>query len=109
MRESQIEKHLTKRVKALGGEVRKVSWIGRAGAPDRLVLLKGPPSPTLYDMVESAGPQTTLASAMHPFVELKAPGKVAEPHQAREHKRLRAAGFIVLVLDSIEAIDEVFY
>lgn len=39
MRESEIEAHLVKRVKAEGGEVRKVQWIGRRGAPDRLVLL----------------------------------------------------------------------
>ena len=39
MRESVIEKYLVQRVKALGGEVRKVNWIGRRGAPDRLVML----------------------------------------------------------------------
>jgi len=38
MRESDIEAHLVKRVKELGGEVRKVKWIGRNGAPDRLVM-----------------------------------------------------------------------
>ena len=34
MRESTIEDYLVERVKALGGEVRKVKWIGRHGAPD---------------------------------------------------------------------------
>ena len=39
IRERDIERHLVKRVKELGGEVRKVQWIGRRGAPDRLVML----------------------------------------------------------------------
>lgn len=84
MRESTIEKHLVKRVTALGGEIRKVEWIGRRGAPDRFVML----------------PEGCL------WVELKAPGKTPEPHQEREHARLRKMGQIVLVLDSIESVDE---
>jgi len=44
MRESLIEKHLVRRVAEAGGETRKVRWVGRNGAPDRLVLLPGPPS-----------------------------------------------------------------
>ena len=32
--EAKIEKYLCDRVKMLGGEVRKVKWIGRRGAPD---------------------------------------------------------------------------
>jgi len=34
-----LNAHLVKRVRELGGEVRKVQWIGRRGAPDRLVML----------------------------------------------------------------------
>jgi hypothetical protein len=34
-RESEIEKYLVARVKQLGGEVRKVKWIGRVGARRR--------------------------------------------------------------------------
>lgn len=89
MRESEIEAHLVKRVRELGGEVRKVKWIGRAGAPDRLVMLKEQVLPTIW-------------------VELKAPGEKAKPHQAREHARMRAMGQTVIVLDSIEAVDEWF-
>lgn len=89
MRESTIEKYLVKRARELGGEVRKVKWLGRNGAPDRLVML--PPrdreeNPTIW-------------------VELKATGKVAEPHQLREHKRMRAMGQRVLVIDSIEGVE----
>lgn len=90
MRESVIEAHLVKRVKELGGECRKVTWQGRKGAPDRLVML--PPR----DCEEN--PTT--------WVELKAPGEKAKPHQAREHARMRAMGQHVVVIDSIEGIEE---
>lgn len=88
MRERDIENYLVKRVKALGGEVRKVQWIGRRGAPDRLVMLPFHPYTT--------------------WVELKAPGKKPEPHQEREHQRMRARGQRVLVIDTIEGVDHEF-
>lgn len=82
MSEAKVERHLVKRVKQAGGEIRKVEWVGRAHAPDRLVMLGGP-----Y------------------FVELKAPGKVPRPGQAREHKRMAECGVRVIVLDTIEKVD----
>lgn len=99
MRERDIERHLVKRVKTLGGEVRKVQWIGRRGAPDRLVMLpKTAPLPG-FDLLGSKPAQTI-------WVELKAPGKKAEPHQVREHERMRAMGQRVVVIDSIEGVEE---
>ncbi len=86
MRENQIEKHLHDRIKALGGEYRRVSWIGRNGANDDLILLPG----------------------RHVLVECKRPGKDATPAQAREHDRLRAAGFEVHVVSTTEQIDTIF-
>lgn len=83
MREKIIEAHLVKRVQSLGGEVRKASWIGRRGAPDRCVMLDG----------------RTI------WVELKAPGEKPEPHQAREHERMRKMGQEVVVIDSIEGVE----
>jgi len=92
MRERDIEAELVKRVKELGGEVRKVKWIGRRGAPDRLVML----------------PREAYVDDLHCaiWVELKAPGKKAEPHQLREHKRMQAMGQRVVVIDSFEGIEE---
>lgn len=92
IRERDIEKHLVQRVKELGGEVRKVKWIGRRGAPDRLVML----------------PAEAYVDDQHCciWVELKAPGKEPEPHQLREHKRMRAMGQRVVVIDSIEGVEE---
>ena len=84
MRESDIEKYLVKRVKEAGGEVRKAAWIGRWGAPDRRVMLPG---------------------RLPIWVELKAPGKVAEPHQIREHNRMRKLGELIEIIDSMEQVD----
>lgn len=85
MRESQVESHLRKRWKEIGGAIRKVQWLCRRGAPDRFLM---------------------LPDGRSWFVELKAPGKTADDHQAREHKRLWAMGQKVLVLDTIDAVDQ---
>ena len=91
MRERDIEADLVKRVKALGGEVRKVQWIGRRGAPDRLVMLP-------FD--DNKGSETTI------WVELKAPGKRPTVQQLREHDRMRAMGQRVEVIDSVDGVTE---
>lgn len=108
MRERNVEQHLVARVKALGGEVRKVKWIGRRGAPDRLVLLSPEAGHRIAVLNNAFGREPRNYSRQHIMVELKRPGLDAEDYQAREHERLRAAGFAVLVLDTIEKIDEVF-
>lgn len=87
MRERDIEEYLLKRVKAMGGEVRKVKWIGRRGAPDRLVMLKWGRPPF--------------------WVELKAPGKRPTEQQRREHVRMLMFGADVQVVDSLKRVDEV--
>lgn len=95
MRESTIEQYLVDRVKVMGGEVRKVKWIGRHGAPDRLVML---PAVTFINGQPASGAI---------WVELKAPGEKPKPHQQREHERMRRMGQRVEVVDSIERVDEV--
>lgn len=105
--EAKIEKYLCDRVKMLGGEVRKVKWIGRRGAPDRLVML-----PEMRKRVRHDGPKGTtyidklIAPSATIWIELKAPGEVPEPHQAREHTRMRAMGQRVEVVDSMEGVDQ---
>lgn len=98
MRESKIEEYLVERAKALGGEVRKVQWVGRRGAPDRLVML--PASLT------KIGSETWIWPATI-WVELKATGVAPEPHQLREHNRMRKMGQRVEVVDSFERVDEI--
>jgi len=83
-KESDIEKFLVKRVKDVGGQIRKAQWVGHVGAPDRRVM---------------------LPNRMPIWIELKAPGKKAEPHQVREHNRMRKLGELVEVIDSYEAVD----
>lgn len=97
MLERDIERHLVKRVKELGGEVRKVQWVGHSGAPDRLVML----------------PATEFLHPRTIWVELKNPGTVAHfpgsPHeraQHREHERMRAMGQRVEVIGTIEQVEE---
>lgn len=91
VRERDIERRLVERVKQLGGEVRKVQWLGRRGAPDRVVFL---------------GEQHGYNNGTVIWVELKAPGKKVEPHQAREHDRMARLGQNVYVINSFEAIDD---
>ena len=98
MRERDIERYLCKKAKALGGEVRKVKWIGRRGAPDRLVMLPG------VFMLKRGRDHVTAGRTI--WVELKAPGKKAEPHQLREHKRMQALGQRVEVIDSFGGVDK---
>lgn len=100
IRERDIEKHLVQRVKELGGEVRKVKWIGRRGAPDRLVMLPA------RCVTERCGCCSYTEDSQTIWVELKAPGKEPEPHQLREHKRMLAMGQRVVVIDSIKDVDK---
>ena len=91
MLERVVEAHLCKRVREMGGEVRKVQWIGRHSAPDRLVML--PTDGSIWK-----GTNTI-------WVELKRPGQKANPAQLREHSRMRAFGQRVEVIDSIDAVE----
>lgn len=79
IRENSIEDHLVKEVKKAGGIAYKFISPGRRSVPDRLVLL----------------PDGKVI-----FVECKAPGEKPTAAQLREHKKIRALGFTVRVLDS---------
>lgn len=81
MRELQIELPVVVRAEAAGYYVRKVSWIGRRSAPDRLFARKD--RGTVY-------------------IEFKRPGEGATLAQRLEHKRMIAAGIEVHVCDNID-------
>ena len=107
MLESTIEKHLVKRIEAIGGTAEKFTSPNRRSVPDRLVLLPevrrryrhhGPLGTTIHQEIQR--PREAI------FIELKAPGKKPKPAQQRDHERRREMGFRVEVLDSIEAVDE---
>lgn len=80
-----VEKYLIRRVGETGGMIRKVKWPEHRGAPDRL-----------------CGWPVTRRSA---YVECKRPSGMLEPHQLREHNRLRAIGIDVRVIDTREKVD----
>lgn len=82
--EGAVVARLIKRVRDLGWTQRKLSYEGRRGAPDRLILGPG----------------------VHALVEVKAPGRRPAPAQALELARLREAGFDVYVVDSEQAVEE---
>ena len=94
MRESEIEQYLVTKVREKGGEVRKVKWIGRNGAPDRLVMLKGIHNHAVWVELKAEGLAGLFPHTPH------------ERQQHREHERMRAMGQRVVVLDSYTGIDE---
>ena len=83
MRESQIEKYLCERVKALGGLCWKFVSPNLRGVPDRIVV------------------HNTWVF----FVELKSPGEKPRESQMRRMQELRRNGASTRVLDSKEAVD----
>ena len=70
-------------LRKIGVSTRKVRWIGRDGAPDRLILAKG-----------------------GIWVELKAPGERPRANQKLELEALAKAGMTAYCIDSIQQIDE---
>ena len=81
MRESAIEAAFCRRVESLGGEVRKVKWLDRNGAPDRVALAD---------------------DGYLVWVELKQPNGVLSAQQKLEHARLRRRGQRVDVVWTME-------
>ncbi len=83
LRESSgVEEPVIEYAQAQGFIYRKLAWIGRTGAPDRL-FSRADRGPFL--------------------VEFKRPGKGPDAKQTREIKRLRKAGITVHVIDNVEA------
>lgn len=70
MVESAVEMPVVKRAEAAGWFVRKVQWVNRIGAPDR-VFIKG---------------------GRVVWIEFKDRGQVPRKSQELEHDRMRAAG-----------------
>lgn len=84
MNERNIENYLRDQVKRAGGIAYKFTSPGNNGVPDRIVML-----PNVHDV----------------FVELKAPGGKPTKLQLVQHKRLRALGRDVRVIDSRDQVD----
>lgn len=85
MRESYLEKKLKIAVEKQGGKALKLTSPGKAGMPDRLILIPG---------------------GRVIFVEMKAPGKKLRPLQQKRFKQLQNLGFQVYKIDSMEGVSE---
>lgn len=107
MRESTIEKYLVRRAEALGGEVRKVQWIGRLGAPDRLVMLPSTIKFTreLFSRAYGSAPRTIWVELKNPDTIKTFPANAHERAQHREHERMRKLGQRVEVIGTLEQVD----
>lgn len=105
--EAKVEAHFVKRVRELGGIVRKVRWIGRRDAPDRRAMF---PHGEIFAIDAPASLRKRWWPAggrlQNFYAELKRPGEKARPSQLREHELMRAHGEHVVVLDSFEAVDK---
>lgn len=96
MRESKVEAHLHTQVEKHGGTTRKFKSPGRNNVPDRIVIWPG---------AWVTMRQVSRHAAEVHFVECKRPGKDANEAQAREHVRLLKLGCVVMVLDTLEKVD----
>ena len=85
--ERKFEKRLVELAKKHGWYCRKVKWIGRRGAPDRL-------------LISDWGRRT--------WIELNSPGKKPDKLQEREHAEMRKFGENVRVIDSMEGVEALF-
>jgi len=83
--ENDIENHLNKEVKKLGGMPAKFVSPGLRGVPDRIVLLPG---------------------GQLVFIELKAPGEKPRKQQSYRIKQLNDLGFKTQVIDTYESVAE---
>jgi len=94
VRESQVEERHVANVKADGGISYKFVSPARRSVPDRLDLR---PIPLAV---------RDLVAQYIRFTECKRPGETPTAPQMREHARLRALGFRVDIVDSIQPINK---
>lgn len=84
--EGRIQAYAMAEFKKLGGLVRKIRYEGRNGCPDLLIILPG---------------------GLVVFVEVKKDERTGpDPHQAREHERMRQRGALVYTVGSKEQVDK---
>jgi hypothetical protein len=84
MKEAIVEKFLTKHVTRHGGLIYKIAFIGRRGAPDRLVI---------------------WPNGEVDFIEVKRPSGVISPIQKKLHELWQKQNKSVYVLFSLAEVD----
>ena len=94
--EGEVQAYGAEQLKKHGCLVRKISYEGRRGCPDQLVLV-----PAFLDKEADFYHDSRTI-----FIEYKKAENIdPEPHQLREHERMRAAGADVQVISSKEQVD----
>jgi hypothetical protein len=94
--EGEVQAYGAEQLKKHGCLVRKISYEARRGCPDQLVLIP----PVLCGVL-------VWRKEMVIFIEYKKAENIEpEPHQLREHERMRAVGADVRVIGSKEQIDD---
>lgn len=102
--EGEIVAYAKKLLKEKGCLCRKISYEGRRGCPDMLVLVPKVP-------FGGKEPEEGQAWVWYPprtiFIEFKKDENTEpEPHQLREHERMRAVGADVRVIGTRPQVDE---
>lgn len=94
--EGEVQAYGAEQLKKHGCLVRKISYEGRRGCPDQLVLVPE----------RTARRELFTRESKIIFIEYKADENIEpEPHQLREHERMRAVGADVRVIGSKEQVD----
>lgn len=93
--EGEVQAYGAEQLKKHGCLVRKISYEGRRGATDYLVLIEA-----FYDaLLEGVRPHVM-------FLEFKKDvNATPDPHQEREHRRMRKRGADVRTIGSKEQVD----
>ena len=94
--EGEVQAYGAEQLKKHGCLVRKISYEGRRGCPDQLVLV-----PKQFDEYWHCFKTPSVM-----FIEYKKAENIEpEPHQLREHERMRAVGADVRVIGSKGQVD----
>lgn len=101
--EGKIQAYGAEQFKKHGCFVRKIGFEGRRGGPDQLVLV---PERQHVAFHRPAVKTAVILGAGVLFIEYKKAENIEpEPHQLREHERMRSVGADVRVIGSKEQVD----
>ena len=101
-KEGEVQAYGAEQLKKHGCLVRKISYEGRRGCPDQLVLVPE----RQHVAFHRPAVKTAVILAGVLFIEYKKAQNIEpEPHQLREHERMRAVGADVRVIGSKEQVD----
>lgn len=107
--EKEVEAYLNKKAAKAGRQSYKFTSPQRRSVPDRIIL--GDFEKVSNILAPYQIPVAVILKAMAEmitFIECKRPGGQPTEAQTREHEKLRARGFRVLVVDSKEMVDELY-